>query len=83
MKEIKTILSQPSKSNAMVSIIVQCLPTGKLEDASLACLYEDSCSDCGFHILWSNGLRQTLFDDEGDLQLDEKLHCELELKLLF
>jgi hypothetical protein len=61
LREIKSILSSPSKYAAMVACMGPCLPTGNLEDAKYECLYGE-CHQCGFERLWSDGLRKVLLD---------------------
>ena len=76
LKEIKSMLLQPSKSDAMTVCMGQCLPSGQLEDASLECLYGESCKKCGFARLWSRGLKKVLFNKKRDLQQNYELHCD-------
>ena len=76
LRQIKDVLSQPSKSDAILSCIGNCLATGNLEDAKYECLYGDSCQSCGFRRFWFNGLKQILFNDNDDLQQDTNIYCD-------
>ena len=65
LKKIKDIILMPSKLDAMVACLGDCLPSGNIEDAKYDCLY-GNCDKCGFKVLWSNGLRPLLINDETE-----------------
>ncbi|KAL7534418.1 hypothetical protein ACHAXR_005863 [Thalassiosira sp. AJA248-18] len=64
LKDIRDIISMPSKYDKVVACLKSCLPTGRLEDAKYSCLNGRDCQMCGFRRKWSNGLKKTLFSYE-------------------
>ena len=62
--KIKEILSTPSKYDTIVKCLKPCLETDKLEDAKQTCLDGNECDSCGFRHWWSNGLRNTIYNED-------------------
>ena len=67
LKQIKAILSTPSKYDTIVKCLQPCLASGKLEDAKPTCLAGNECDEYGFGKLWSDGLRATLLLEDNTL----------------